>query len=272
MTVQLDSEPFLQLQKQIDLVWINAGAFVKELGEERQYDLSFLEEEDPALVKLAKTYSCRLTRSLATFDEVSEWMKTNNALFGLEEELQALRKELAEIFEDMAKVGEGYKADGEVRMPDVPSEDIYIEETPSTEKVFEGVGLFGEVDLTKEKERVLFGLDLLRKEFLRITERVEKGDGMQHWLHHPEKKENEFLESINGWEKALREWQQDLKLYRKDAGNFSCALDGYTILEMKIWQYGEDDGAELQKAHREHLQKTQEMLAETERQIREFEK
>lgn len=41
MTVQLDSEPFLQLQKQIDLVWINAGAFVKELGEERQYDLSF---------------------------------------------------------------------------------------------------------------------------------------------------------------------------------------------------------------------------------------
>lgn len=286
ITVQMDSEPFLQLQKQIDLVWINAGAFAKGLEEKRQHDLSFLEEEDPVLVKISKAYGCRLTRSLATFDEVSEWMRTNNALFGLEEELQELRKRLAEVFDAMTEVGEGLlqKAGGEQARfeREMPSEHIYIEETPAkkteTEKVsagkesFEGIGLFGEVDLTKEKERVLFGLDLLRKEFLRITEQMEKGNGMQHWLHCPEKEENELPDAVNGWEKALREWQNDLKLYRKDAGNFSCALDGYIPLERKIWQYGEDDRSELRKACLEHLQKTEALLAEAKRQIREFEK
>lgn len=284
--LQEESTPLLQLQKRIDLVWLNARTFVEELEGERKYDLSFLAEEDSSFMQFAKTYRCGLTRNITAVDAIADLVRTNNSLHGLDMELQELRKRLTEVFDAMTEAGEGLlqKAGGEQARfeREMPSEHIYIEETPAkkmeTEKVsaekeiFEGIGLFGEVDLTKEKERVLFGLDLLRKEFLRLTEQAEKGDGMQHWLHRSEKKENELLDAISGWEKALREWQNDLKLYRKDAGNFSCALDGYRVLEMKIWQYGEDDGAELQKTCREHLRETEEMLAKTERQIREFEK
>lgn len=193
-----------------------------------------------------------------SIEDVQLAIATNTALFNLDQALKELRERLAEIFTEIEKEGErlldqlhsgeSHFCEREMKAQIAMEEEQRIVPEKS---IFEGVGLFEQVDLSKEKERVLFGLDLLKKEFANITP------------------DNELLP---GWERALREWQQDLKQYRKHAGNFSCALDRYENLDKKIWQYTEEDGAELWKAYLEHLQDTAERLEKAEEQIRTHER
>lgn len=282
--VEGNSSVLLALQKRIDLIWINGEALIKTLGNEkgmleRKHDLSFLAEDDPILVKAAKTFPCRLTENLAVFDTASEFIRTNNSLYGLEEELREFRKLLADIFEKLVEKGEellGRLTAGESHTCEIgeglrqeEAEPMIKEEVSSIPLPSAEDSFFGQVDLEKEKERVLLGLNLLREEFV---QNVASAEGMKlgKGLLHRNDDGDERLDRISSWERALREWQQDLKLYRKNAGNFPCALDGYELLEKKIWQY--TDSAELEKACRGHLQDTAERLEQAEKQIRDYER
>lgn len=247
-------EVMLRLQGQIDRLWMNAEGFLKDVCDTERVDKG---KHSLAFLEIGQSELARVCRQWSHWEEIGRDLKIHNTLFEMEENLNQLREQFGDVFEDLAEEGEMLLQ----RMSSGESHFCEREEGMSAaaeEKTmqaslsaFEGVGLFGQVDLSKEKDRILFGLDLLKKELEKIT------------------LENDRL---YGWERALRDWQQDLKQYRKNAGNFSCALDQYEILDKKLWQYTEEDGEEMQKIYREHLQDTAERLKQAEEQIRTHER
>lgn len=204
---------------------------------------------------------------------------SHKALLALQKALQDLRIRFTEIWADAEKEGvallqklnsgesHACELDETYHQPEaaVPEEEFPSAAEPIT-PAREG-GVFGEVDTVREKERVLMGLRLLKKEFEQILPLADKNGLLNKNI-----KQDERMDRISGWERALREWQQDLKLYRKNAGNFPCALDGYELLEKKIWQYSEDDGAELRQAYQMHFRDTAERLEQALEQIKAYER
>lgn len=253
----VEESPLPILQRKAEVLHRKANQFFEDLQMEER-----LPSWESMLFYLYTVQSIGSNYGRNSVEDIQLAVASNNALFNLDQALKDLRERLAEIMAEVEKEGEALlqrMGSGEshfcekdmFEVQEMPAMEEKLKEEISVMPVFEGVGLFGQVDLSKEKERVLFGLDLLRKEFEKITPENDR---------------------LSGWERALREWQQDLKQYRKNAGNFPCALDKYEILEKKIWQYTEKDAAELQQAYREHLQDTAERLAQAEEQIRTHEK
>lgn len=249
-------EVMLRLQGQIDRLWMSAEGFMRDVAETERVDRG---KHSLAFLEIKQSELARVSRQWRNLEEIGRDLKVHNTLFEMEANLNKLREQFGAVFEELAEDGEVLlqrMGSGESHFCEKDEVEMHaVEEKLEKEvpvmPVFEGVGLFGQVDLSKEKERVLFGLDLLRKEFEKITPENDR---------------------LNGWERALREWQQDLKQYRKNAGNFLCALDNYEILDKKIWQYGEEDAGGLRRVYQEHLKDTAERLERAEEQIRTHEK
>lgn len=273
-------QSMLLLQSQIDRLWTAAEVFLKEAEETAavnrgKHSLRFLE--------IGESELARVSRHWSTIEEIGREIKVHNTLFEMEDNLRKLQAQLGVVFEDFAeegkvllqKIGSGEshvcEMDKGSEQEEVQIKNLAEEKISSIIMPYDEGGLFAQVDLTKEKERVLFGLDLLRKEFVQDVA-AEDGVKLGKSLLHRNGDTDEKLDRINAWERALREWQQDLKQYRKNAGNFPCALDGYELLEKKIWQYTEEDRDELQRVYREHLQDTAERLEQAEEQIRAYER
>lgn len=246
-------EVMIGLQGQIDRLWMSAEGFLKDVCNMERVDKG---KHSLAFLEAGKSELARVCRQWSHWEEIGRDLKVHHTLFEMEANLNKLREQFGDVFEDLAEDGEELLQrmnGGESHFCEKETEvqtatgDREITDIAPEKTVFGGVGLFAQVDLSKEKERVLFGLDLLKKEFGKITPENDR---------------------LYGWERALREWQQDLKEYRKNAGNFTCALDGYEILDKKIWQYSEEDTAELRKAFQAHLQDTAERLEKAEEQIR----
>ena len=269
-------QSMLLLQSQIDRLWPAAEVFLKEAEETAavnrgKHSLRFLE--------IGESELARVSRHWSTIEEIGREIKVHNTLFEMEDNLRKLQAQLGVVFEDFAEEGEKllHKYDGaESHFCEKDAEESFAQEgfteDQKEEPSFGGNGLFGKADLSREKERLLFGLELLNKEFEKVVAPVEKTELGKRFFGKIDNMLDEEIESINRWERMLREWQQDLKLYRKDAGNFPCGLDGYEPLEKKIWQYTEEEGAEMEKACREHLQDTAERLEQAEEQIRTHER
>lgn len=269
-------QSMLLLQSQIDRLWTAAEVFLKEAEETAavnrgKHSLRFLE--------IGESELARVSRHWSTIEEIGREIKVHNTLFEMEDNLRKLQAQLGVVFEDFAEEGEKLlqKYDGaESHFCEKDAEESFAQEgftgEQKEEPSFGGNGLFGKADLSREKERLLFGLELLNKEFEKVVVPVEKTEFRKRFFGKIDNMLDEEIESINRWERMLREWQQDLKLYRKDAGNFPCGLDGYEPLEKKIWQYTEEEGAEMEKACREHLQDTAERLEQAEEQIRTHER
>ncbi|WP_458408064.1 hypothetical protein [Anaerotignum sp.] len=266
-------EVMLRLQGQIDRLWMNAERFLKDVAETERVDkgkhsLSFLEIKQSELA--------RVSRQWRHLEEIGRDLKVHNTLFEMEANLNKLREQFGNVFEELAEDGEVLlkKTDGgESHFCERDEEEIPAANRKEEKETFFGDnGLFGKMDLSKERERVLFGLELLNKEFEKVITPVKKTAFGKKLFEKMENVMDAELESINYWEKLLRDWQQDLKQYRKNAGNFPCALDNYEILEKKIWQYTEEESAEMQKAYQEHLQDTAEKLEQSEEQIRTHER
>lgn len=268
----IHEQSMLLLQGQIDRLWTETEAFFAEVEKtvevsRGKHSLRFLEIGESELARVFSRWS--------SLEELGRQMKAYNTLFEMEGNLQKLREQFGIVFEDLAEEGEKLlrKYDGgESHFCEKDAEESFAQESFTEERKeepsFGGNGLFGKADLSREKERLLFGLELLNKEFEKMVAPVEKTELGKKFFGKIDNMLEEEIESINRWERMLREWQQDLKLYRKDAGNFPCALDGYDSLEQKIWQYTEEEGAEMEKACREHLRDTAERLEQVEKQIR----
>lgn len=246
-------EVMIRLQGQIDRLWMSAEGFLKDVCNTDRVDKG---KHSLAFLEAGKSELARVCRQWSHWEEIGRDLKVHHALCEMEANLNKLREQFGDVFEGLAKDGEellqrmnggeNHFCEKEMEVQTVTADKEITDIVPE-KPVFAGVGLFAPVDLSKEKERVLFGLDLLKKEFGKITPENDR---------------------LYGWERALWEWQQDLKQYRKNAGNFSCALDGYEILDKKIWRYSEEDAAELRKVYQAHLQDTAERLEKAEEQIR----
>lgn len=271
-------QSMLLLQSQIDRLWAAAEVFLKEVEEtvdRGKHSLRFLE--------IGESELARVSRHWSAMEEIGREMKVHNTLFEMEGDLRKLQEQFGVVFEDLAEEGEVLlqrigrgeshvcKMDEGFVQEEIQIRNLEVEKEPSIIMPYGEGGLFDQVDLTKEKERVLFGLDLLREEFV---QNVASADGtmLGKSLLHRNGDMDEKLDHLSSWERALREWQQDLKQYRKNAGNFPCGLDRYELLEKKIWQYTEEDSAALQRVYREHMQDTAERLEPAEKQIRAYER
>ncbi len=271
-------QSMLLLQSQIDRLWAAAEVFLKEVEEtvdRGKHSLRFLE--------IGESELARVSRHWSAMEEIGREMKVHNTLFEMEGDLRKLQEQFGVVFEDLAEEGEVLlqrigrgeshvcKMDEGFVQEEIQIRDLEVEKDPSIIMPYGEGGLFDQVDLTKEKERVLFDLDLLKEEFV---QNVASADGtmLGKSLLHRNGDMDEKLDHLSSWERALREWQQDLKQYRKNAGNFPCGLDRYELLEKKIWQYTEEDSAALQRVYREHMQDTAERLEPAEKQIRAYER
>lgn len=271
-------QSMLLLQSQIDRLWAAAEVFLKEVEEtvdRGKHSLRFLE--------IGESELARVSRHWSAMEEIGREMKVHNTLFEMEGDLRKLQEQFGVVFEDLAEEGEVLlqrigrgeshvcKMDEGFVQEEIQIRNLEVEKEPSIIMPYGEGGLFDQVDLTKEKERVLFGLDLLREEFV---QNVASADGtmLGKSLLHRNGDMDEKLDHLSSWERALREWQQDLKQYRKNAGNFPCGLDRYELLEKKIWQYTEEDSAALQRVYREHMQDTAERLEPAEKQSRAYER
>lgn len=267
----LEESPLPKLQKKAGWVHENANRFFQE-----QQTKEKLPSWDAMLCSLCQITPLGTTRyGRCTMEDIQMATASHKALLALQKALQDLRIRFTEIWADAEKEGAAFLQ----RLNSGESHACEMDETFRQEEAaaipsIDGMSmfamdkdLFGEVDTTKEKERVLLGLNLLKKEFEDIRLSTGK-NGLEGW--HRSGKQDERMNGIRGWERALREWQQDLKLYRKNAGNFPCALDGYELLEKKIWQYSEDDGAELRQAYQMHFQDTAERLEQALEQIKAY--
>lgn len=271
-------QSMLLLQSQIDRLWAAAEVFLKEVEEtvdRGKHSLRFLE--------IGESELARVSRHWSAMEEIGREMKVHNTLFEMEGDLRKLQEQFGVVFEDLAEEGEVLlqrigrgeshvcKMDEGFVQEEIQIRNLEVEKEPSIIMPYGEGGLFDQVDLTKEKERVLFGLDLLKEEFV---QNVASADGtmLGKSLLHRNGDMDEKLDHLSSWERALREWQQDLKQYRKNAGNFPCGLDRYELLEKKIWQYTEEDSAALQRVYREHMQDTAERLEPAEKQSRAYER
>lgn len=271
----LEESPLPKLQKKAGMVHENVNRFFRE-----QQTKEELPSWDAILFSLCQItpLGTRQYRRYA-MEDIQMATASHKALLALQKALQNLRVRFTGIWADAEKEGEALLQklnsgeshacglDETFRQPEetVAEEEISFITEPIMPAI-EG-GLFGEVDTAREKERVLLGLILLKKEFQQILSSADKNG-----LLNKNTKQDERMDRISGWERALREWQQDLKLYRKNAGNFPCALDGYELLEKKIWQFTEDDAAELRQACQMHVQDTAERLEQAMEQIRTYER
>ena len=270
-----EESPLPKLQKKAKLLHENANRFFQEQQMEDQL-LSW----DSMLFHLYQIAPAQAGYGRYSMEETQLAVASHSTLLHLLNALKKLQECLTEIWKDAEKEGvdllqklnsgESHACglDEKFREKEaVTEEEISSIAEPIMPAM--GGGLFGEVDTAREKERVLLGLNLLKKEFEQVLSSADKG-GLG--LLNRGAKQDEMMNRISGWERALREWQQDLKLYRKNAGNFPCALDGYELLEKKTWQFSEEDAAELRRLCQMHFQDTAERLEQTLEQVKTYER